>query len=153
MIQEKLESIGIKLARPPQPIGAYVPITQTSDLVFVSGQIPLIDGNLPEKYKGKVSSQVSINDSQIASKQCTINALGHLNAYLGNLERISKFIKVTGYVNSDPSFRDHPKVINGASDFLLEIFGEKGRHARVAVGVNSLPLDSVVELDFVCVVH
>ena len=153
MIQEKLESIGIKLARPPQPIGAYVPITQTSDLVFVSGQIPLIDGNLPEKYKGKASSQVSINDSQIASKQCTINALGHLNAYLGNLERISKFIKITGYVNSDPSFRDHPKVINGASDFLLEIFGEKGRHARVAVGVNSLPLDSVVEIDFVCVVH
>ena len=153
MIQEKLESIGIKLASPPQPIGAYVPITQTSDLVFVSGQIPLIDGNLPEKYKGKVSSQVSINDSQFASKQCMINALGHLNTYLGNLERISKFIKITGYVNSDPSFRDHPKVINGASDFLLEIFGEKGRHARVAVGVNSLPLDSVVELDFVCVVH
>ena len=153
MIEEKLESIGIRLSIPPQPIGSYVPIIQSGNLIFVSGQIPLIDGNLPEKYKGKVSSQVSINESQIASKQCTINALGHLNAYLGNLERISRFIKVTGYVNSDPSFKDHPKVINGASDFLLEIFGEKGRHARVAVGVNSLPLDSVVELDFVCVVQ
>ena len=153
MIEEKLESIGIKFSNPPQPIGAYVPILQSGNLIFVSGQIPLMNGNLPEKHKGKVSSQVSINESQVASKQCTINALEHLNNYLGNLEKISKFIKVTGYVNSDPSFKDHPKVINGASDFLLEIFGEKGRHARVAIGVNSLPLDSVVELDFICEVH
>jgi enamine deaminase RidA (YjgF/YER057c/UK114 family) len=153
MIEEKLESIGIKLSNPPQPIGAYVPILQSGNLIFVSGQIPLTSGKLPEKHKGKVSSQVSINESQAASKQCTINALEHLNNYLGNLEKISKFVKVTGYVNSDPSFKDHPKVINGASDFLLEIFGEKGRHARVAIGVNSLPLDSVVELDFMCEVH
>jgi enamine deaminase RidA (YjgF/YER057c/UK114 family) len=153
MIEEKLESIGIKLSNPPQPIGVYVPILQSGNLIFVSGQIPLRSGKLPEKHKGKVSSQVSINESQAASKQCTINALEHLNNYLGNLEKISKFIKVTGYVNSDPSFKDHPKVINGASDFLLEIFGEKGRHARVAIGVNSLPLDSVVELDFMCEVH
>jgi enamine deaminase RidA (YjgF/YER057c/UK114 family) len=138
MIEEKLESIGIKLLNPPQPIGAYVPILQSGNLIFVSGQIPLTSGKLPDKHKGKVSSQVSINESQAASKQCTINALEHLNNYLGNLEKISK---------------DHPKVINGASDFLLEIFGEKGRHARVAIGVNSLPLDSVVELDFICEVH
>jgi len=153
MIEEKLESIGIKLSNPPQPIGSYVPIIQSENLIFVSGQIPLINGTLPEKYKGKVSRQVSITECKEASKQCTINALEHMKKFLGNLESISKFIKITGYVNCDASFKDHPKVINGASDLLLEIFGEKGRHTRVAIGVNSLPLDSVVEIDFLCEVH
>ena len=153
MIEEKLESIGIKLSNPTQPIGSYVPIIQSENLIFVSGQIPLINGILPEKYKGKVSRQVSIIECKEASKQCTINALEHMKKFLGNLESISKFIKITGYVNSDPSFKDHPKVINGASDLLLEIFGEKGRHTRVAIGVSSLPLDSVVEIDFLCEVH
>jgi enamine deaminase RidA (YjgF/YER057c/UK114 family) len=153
MIEEKLESIGIRLSNPPRPIGSYVPVLQSGNLIFVSGQIPLINGTLPEKYKGKVSSQVSIAECKEASKQCTINALEHMKKFLGNLENISKFIKVTGYVNSDPSFNDHPKVINGASDLLLEIFEEKGRHTRVAIGVNSLPLDSVVEIDILCEVH
>jgi enamine deaminase RidA (YjgF/YER057c/UK114 family) len=99
---------------------------------------------------GKVSSKVPINDAIDASKQCTINALEHIRKYLQNLDKISRFVKISGYVNSDPSFKDHPKVINGASDFLLDIFGEKGRHTRVAVGVNSLPLDSVVEIEIIC---
>lgn len=153
MIEEKLQSIGITLSNPPQPVGSYVPILQTGNLIFVSGQIPLVGGALPEKYKGKVSSQVPITESIEASKQCTINAFEHMKKFLGNLERISKFVKVSGHVNSDPSFRDHPKVINGASDFLLEVFGEKGRHSRVAIGVSSLPLDSVVEIDFLCEIH
>ena len=119
MIEEKLGSIGISLSNPQQPIGSYVPILQSGKLIFVSGQIPLVAGSLPEKYVGKVSSQVSINDAMDASKQCTINALEHLRKYLNNLEKISKFVKISGYVNSDPSFKDHPKVINGASDFLL----------------------------------
>jgi enamine deaminase RidA (YjgF/YER057c/UK114 family) len=150
MIEEKLQSIGITLSSPPQPLGSYVPILQSGNLIFVSGQIPLVGGSLPEKYKGKVSSQVPITESIEASKQCTINAFEHMKKFLGDLERISKFVKVTGHVNSDPSFRDHPKVLNGASDFLLEIFGEKGRHTRVAIGVSSLPHDSVVEIDFLC---
>jgi enamine deaminase RidA (YjgF/YER057c/UK114 family) len=150
MIEEKLESFGIRLSNPPQPIGSYVPILQSGNFIFVSGQIPLIGGTLPEKYKGKVSNQVPINTSIEASKQCAINALEHIKKFLGNLERISKFVKITGYVNSDSSFKDHPKVINGASDFLLEVFGEKARHTRVAVGVHSLPLDSVVEIDVLC---
>ena len=138
MIEEKLASIGIRLSNPTQPIGSYVPILQSGRLIFVSGQIPLVAGSLPEHYVGKVSSQVSINDAMAASKQCTINALEHINKYLNNLEKISKFVKISGYVNSDPSFKDHPKVINGASDFILEVFGEKGKHARSAVGMNSL---------------
>jgi enamine deaminase RidA (YjgF/YER057c/UK114 family) len=105
---------------------------------------------LPEQYKGNIPNRVSIDDAVQASKQCIINGLEQMHKFLGNLESISKFIRITGYVNCDPSFKDHPKVINGASDFLLEIFGERGKHTRVAIGANSLPLDSVVEIDILC---
>jgi enamine deaminase RidA (YjgF/YER057c/UK114 family) len=135
MIEEKLNSIGIRLSSPPQPIGSYVPLSQSGNLLFVSGQIPLSGGTVQ------------------ASKQCTINALEQMNKFLGNLERISNFVKLSGYVNSDPSFKDHPKVINGASDLILEVFGERGKHTRVAIGVSSLPLDSVVEIEFLCEVN
>lgn len=153
MIEEKLSSIGIRLSSPPQPIGSYVPVVQSGNLIFVSGQIPLVKGTLPENYKGKVPSNVPIIDAVQASRQCTINGLEQINKFLGNLERVSKIIRITGFVNCDPSFKDHPKVINGASDFLLEIFGEKGKHTRVAIGANSLPLDSVVEIDMLCEVN
>jgi enamine deaminase RidA (YjgF/YER057c/UK114 family) len=150
MIEEKLSSIGIRLSSPPQPIGSYIPVVQSGNLIFVSGQIPLVKGTLPENYKGKVPSKVSLIDAVQASRQCTINGLEQINKFLGNLERVSKIIKITGFVNCDPSFKEHPKVINGSSDLLLEIFGEKGKHTRVAIGANSLPLDSVVEIDMVC---
>lgn len=153
MIEEKLGSIGIRLSSPPQPVGSYIPVVQSGNLIFVSGQIPLVQGSLPEKYRGKIPSKVSITDAIEAARQCTINGLEQINKFLGNLEGISKFVKITGYVNCDPSFEDHPKVINGASDFLLEIFGEKGKHTRVAIGAGSLPLDSVVEVDFLCAIH
>lgn len=153
MIEEKLSSIGIRLSSPPQPIGSYVPVVQSGNLVFISGQIPLVKGTLPENYKGKVPSKVSIIDAVRASRQCTINGLEQINKFIGNLDRVSKIIKITGFVNCDPSFKDHPKVVNGASDLLLEIFGEKGKHTRVAIGANSLPLDSVVEVDMLCEVN
>ncbi|HYY85597.1 MAG TPA: RidA family protein [Nitrososphaeraceae archaeon] len=153
MIEEKLGSIGIRLSSPPQPVGSYIPVVQSGNLIFVSGQIPLVQGSLPEKYRGKIPREVSITDAVEAARQCTINGLEQINKFLGNLEGITKFLKITGYVNCDPSFEDHPKVINGASDFLLEIFGEKGKHTRVAIGVSSLPLDSVVEVDFLCAIH
>lgn len=153
MIEEKLSSIGITLSSPPQPIGSYIPVVQSGNLIFVSGQIPLVNGTLPEKYKGKIPNKVSINDAIEGARQCTINGLEQINKFLGNLERITKFVKITGYVNCDPSFKDHPKVINGASDFLLEIFDEKGKHTRVAIGANSLPLDSIVEIDILCEVN
>ena len=153
MIEEKLSSIGIKLSSPPQPIGSYIPVVQSGNLIFVSGQIPLVQGTLPEKYKGKVLSKVSMTDAVEGARQCIINGLEQINKFLGNLESITKFVKITGYVNCDSSFKDHPKVINGASDFILEIFGEKGKHTRVAVGAISLPLDSVVEIDILCEVQ
>ena len=153
MIEEKLSSIGIKLSSPPQPIGSYIPVVQSGNLIFVSGQIPLVQGTLPEKYKGKVLSKVSLTDAVEGARQCIINGLEQINKFLGGLETITKFVKITGYVNCDPSFKDHPKVINGASDFILEIFGDKGKHTRVAVGATSLPLDSVVEIDILCEVQ
>jgi enamine deaminase RidA (YjgF/YER057c/UK114 family) len=153
LIEEKLSSIGITLSTPPQPIGSYIPVVQSGNLIFVSGQIPLVNGTLPEKYKGKIPNKVSINDAIEGARQCTINGLEQINKFLGNLERITKFVKISGYVNCDPSFKDHPKVINGASDFLLEIFDEKGKHTRVAIGANSLPLDSIVEIDILCEVN
>ena len=153
MIEEKLGCIGIKLSSPPQPIGSYIPVVQSGSLIFVSGQIPLVQGTLPEKYKGKVLSKVPVTNAVEGARQCIINGLEQINKFLGNLESITKFVKITGYVNCDPSFKDHPKVINGASDFILEIFGENGKHTRVAVGATSLPLDSVVEIDIICEVQ
>jgi enamine deaminase RidA (YjgF/YER057c/UK114 family) len=147
MIEEKLIALGVVLPAPPASAGSYVPVIVTGSLVFVAGQIPIKDGQL--EYKGKVGRDLSIEDGQLAAKLCTINGLAQLKHALGSLDRISRFVKVTGYVNCDPSFTDQPKVVNGASDFLVQVFGDNGRHARAAVGVSSLPLDSAVEVEFI----
>ena len=155
VIEEKLRSLGIKLSDslPPQPAGSYVPVVVTNNLAFVSGQVALEGGGgsapVQVKYKGKVGTDISIEDGQKAARLCLINALSQLKTALGSLDNIKKFVKISGYVNCGPSFTDQPKVINGASDFLLEVFGEKGKHARTAVGVISLPFDSAVEIDFI----
>jgi enamine deaminase RidA (YjgF/YER057c/UK114 family) len=144
MIEEKLSSLGISLPIPPDPAGSYVPVVVCGKLAFVAGQIPAEANNI--KFRGKV---VSIETGQQAARLCTINALAQLRSSIGSLDRVKRVIKLTGFVNCDPSFADHPKVINGASDLLVQLFGEKGKHARVAVGVSSLPLDSTVEVDLI----
>ncbi len=147
MIEEKLESLSISLPTPPKPAGSYIPVVVSKSLVFVSGQIPIKDGKVA--FVGKVPSEQSIENAQEAAKLCAINALALLKAELGNLDKIQKIVKVSGYVNSEQNFSEHPKVINAASDFLYEVFGEKGKHTRIAIGANSLPLDSSVELDMI----
>jgi enamine deaminase RidA (YjgF/YER057c/UK114 family) len=152
MIEEKLVSLGIKLSDPlPLPVGSYLPVVVTGNLIFVSGQIPVEPGPDPVqvKYKGKVGRDISLEDGQAAARLCAINALSQLKGALDSLDQIKKFVKVSGYVNCDPSFTDHAKVINGASDFLVQLFGEKGKHTRVAIGSSSLPFDSSVEIDFI----
>jgi enamine deaminase RidA (YjgF/YER057c/UK114 family) len=144
MIEEKIASLGITLPVPPEPAGSYVPVVVSSNLAFVAGQIPMEGTQV--KFSGKVDSIVI---GQEAARLCTINALAQLRSYLGSLDKIKRVVKVTGFVNCDASFTDHPKVINGASDMLVEIFGEKGKHARSAVGINSLPFDSTVEIEFI----
>jgi enamine deaminase RidA (YjgF/YER057c/UK114 family) len=144
MIEEKIASLGITLPIPPEPAGSYVPVVVSSNLAFVAGQIPMEGSHV--KFRGKVDS---IAIGQEAARLCTINALAQLRSYLGSLDKIKQVVKVTGFVNCDASFTDHPKVINAASDMLVEIFGEKGKHARSAVGISSLPFDSTIEIEFI----
>lgn len=147
MIEEKLQSLNISLPTPPKPAGSYIPVVVSKSWAFVSGQIPIKDGKVA--FIGKVPTSQSIENAQKAAKLCAINALAQLKAELGDLDRIQKIIKVSGFVNSEQNFSEHPKVINAASDFLYDVFGEKGKHSRIAIGVNSLPLDSTVELDMI----
>ena len=148
MIEEKILALGIELPNAPPSAGSYVQVTITGNLVFVSGQIPVEPGSIPMqvKYKGKVGKDISLEEGQEAARLCTINALAQLKSTLGSLEKIRKFVKVSGFVNCDASFSNHPQIINGASDFIVQLFGEKGRHSRSAIGASSLPLDSSVEI-------
>lgn len=152
MIEEKVNSLGVKLSKvQSSAVGSFIPVVITGNLAFVSGQIPMEPGSNPikVKYKGKVGRDISLEDGQAAAKLCAINGLSELKQALGSLDNIKKFVKVSGYVNCDPSFTDHAKVINGASDFLVQVFGEKGKHARVSVGASSLAFDSSVEVEFI----
>jgi enamine deaminase RidA (YjgF/YER057c/UK114 family) len=145
MIEERLKSLNIVLPSPPKPAGSYVPVTISGKIAYVSGQIPIADGKIT--HKGKVPVQQPVEEAQKAARLCIINALAQLKSEIGSLDKISRILKVSGFVNSAPDFVDQPKVINGASDLLFEIFGEKGKHSRVAIGAASLPLDSTVEID------
>ncbi len=150
--EEKISSLNLSIPKGKSTsLGSYIPITKVENLIFISGQIPVnVDSpNNELKYKGKVGRQISIEDAQEAGKICCLNALSHLKNLIGELDKIKKIVKITGYVNSDEDFMEHPKVINGASDLLLNIFGEKGKHTRVAIGVNSLPLGAPIEIDFI----
>lgn len=150
--EEKIETLNLVIPNTkPKALGSYVPFVRVDNLVYISGQIPinLTSGTNDLQFKGKVGKQVSIEDAQMACKVCCLNALSILKNLIGDLDKIKKIIKITGYVNCEETFTEHPKVINGASDFLNEIFGEIGRHSRVAIGVNSLPLNSPVEIDFI----
>jgi len=147
MIEEKLKSLNIVLPNPPKPAGAYIPVVKSGNTVYVSGQIPIEDGTVA--FKGKVPSVQSLEQAQKAAKLCVINALAQLKSELGSLDKISKILRVSGFVNSEPDFTEQPKVINEASDLLFEIFGEKGKHSRIAVGVASLPLGATVEIDMI----
>jgi len=147
MIEEKLKSLNITLPSPPKPAGAYIPVVKSGNTAYVSGQIPIEDGKVA--VKGKVPSVQSLEQAQKAAKLCAINALAQLKSELGSLDKISKILRVSGFVNSDPEFTEQPKVINAASDLLFEIFGEKGKHSRIAVGVASLPLGATVEIDMI----
>ena len=144
MIEEKIKSIGIKLPNPPSPAGSYIPVVKSGNLLYVSGQIPMEDGKVV--FTGKVSD-ANIETAQKSARICAINILAQLKKELGDLEKISRIVRLSGFVNSGPEFTQQPKVINAASDLFYEIFGECGKHSRVAVGVSSLPLNSMTEID------
>lgn len=146
-IEAKLQQMGLALHEPPKPIAAYLPTMRTGNLVFVSGQLPLTGGNL--LATGKVPSKVSVEQAQEAARQCVLNGLSALKAELdGDLSRLKRVIRVGVFVQSDDTFEDQAMVANGASEFLEELLGEAGRHVRAAVGVNALPKNASVEVEF-----
>jgi len=147
MIEKRLAESRIFLPNPSVAIGSYLPVVVVGDLAFVSGQIPIENGQL--KFKGKVGREITLEEGQQAARLCTLNGLAQVKSKVGSLDFVSRVVKLTGFVNCDPSFMDHPKVVNGASDLLVQIFGDNGKHSRAAVGVSSLPLDSAVEIEFI----
>jgi enamine deaminase RidA (YjgF/YER057c/UK114 family) len=147
MIENRLEELSIVIPTPPSPAGSYIPVVITGNLAFVSGQIPMKEGKVV--FEGKVPEKQSLDSARNAAEICIINCLAQLKANLGSLDRITKFVRISGFVNSNPDFVEQPKVINAASDLLVEIFGDMAKHSRIAVGVTSLPLNSTVEIDMV----
>ena len=147
MIEERLKELAIEIPTPPSPAGSYIPVVITGNLAFVSGQIPMKEGKVV--FEGKVPNVQSVDSAREAAKICIINGLAQLKANLGTLDKITKFVRISGFVNSEPDFIEQPKVINAASDLLVEIFGDMAKHSRIAVGVASLPLNSTVEIDIV----
>lgn len=146
IIDQRLKELNIELDDASVPAGSYVPYVITNNLVFISGQLPFIDGKLT--IKGKVGDNVSLDDAVKMSEACAKALLSQLKAACnGNLDKVNKVVKLGGFVASAPNFTDQPKVINGASDLIVNIFGNKGKHSRFAVGVAALPLNVPVEID------
>lgn len=145
--EERAKSMGITIPEVATPVGAYLLAVQSGTLIFTAGQGPVKDG-VPA-YKGKIGRDLTVEDGYEAAKLAALNCLAAAKSVLGTLDRVERVVKVNGYVNSAPGFTDQPKVMNGASDVLAQIFGENGRHARTSVGVNELPMNIAVEVELV----
>ena len=146
-IEQRIIDLGFGLPETAKPLAAYIPAVQSGNLVFTSGQLPMIAGNLAET--GKVGGSVSPERAKELATICALNALAAVKTVIGDLDKIKRIVKVVGFVSSTPEFSGQPAVVNGASEFLGEVFGEKGIHARSAVGVAVLPLDAPVEIELI----
>ncbi len=146
-VETRLQEMGLSLPAVAAPVAAYVPAVISGNHVYTSGQLPFIDGKLP--VTGKVGSSVSGEDAKALAATCAVNALAAVKSVIGDLDRITRIVKVVGFVSSDPSFTGQPGVINGASELLGQVLGDAGVHARSAVGVAVLPLDSPVEVELI----
>ena len=146
-IDARLAELGITLPAVATPVAAYVPAMISGNLVFTAGQLPVVDGTL--LATGKVGAEVSASKAAELARVCALNALAAAHSVLGSLDKVTRVVKVNGFVASAPDFIGQPQVLNGASEVLAEIFGDKGQHARAAVGVAVLPLDSPVEVDLI----
>jgi len=143
----QVTALGLVLPAPPKPVATYIPVVRTGDLLFLSGMIPFRDGVL--MLSGKLGDDVSVEQGYEAAKVCLLNALAVIRQELGTLDRVKQVVRMVGYVASTAEFIQHPAVMNGASDLLVKIFGDAGRHARVAIGAISLPLDAPVEIELI----
>lgn len=145
-VDDRVAELGLVIPAASKPVAAYIPAVVTGSLVFTSGQLPMVDGALPAT--GKVGAEVDADTAKALARQCVLNGLAAARTAIGSLDRITRVVKVVGFVASAPDFTGQPGVINGASELLGEIFGEAGQHARSAVGVAVLPLDAPVEVEF-----
>lgn len=143
--EAKIKELGLTLPEAPKPVAAYIPAVKSGNYVFTSGQIPFLNGEL--KYKGKLGKELTVEEGYEAAKLCALNCLSVIKSVIGDLDKIERIVRVGGFVNSVPEFSDQPKVINGASELLGQIFGEKGKHARAAVGSINLPINAAVEVE------
>jgi enamine deaminase RidA (YjgF/YER057c/UK114 family) len=147
-IAARLKELGIELAEPPKPVAAYVPFVITGGLIFVSGQVSALPSGV--RYTGKVGFDLTVEQGHAAARLCGLNILAQLSAALdGDLDRVTRIVKLGGFVNCPDGFTQQPQVVNGASDLMVDVFGDAGRHARAAVGANALPLGMAVEVDAV----
>ncbi|MFD0696117.1 RidA family protein [Paenibacillus sp. GCM10027628] len=146
-IEQRLQELGITLPPSPEPRFTYIPCNQTGNLIYLSGQDCRINGEL--MFEGKLGSDITIEQGQAAARQTIINCLAVMKGYLGDLDRVVKIVKMLGFVNSAPGFADQPYVMNGASDLLVAVFGEKGKHARSAIGTSELPFHTPVEIELI----
>lgn len=144
-IEARLKALDLVLPEVPSAIGTYVPFLHLNGQLFVSGQLPLKDGRVA--IAGKLGDDLDLGQGEAAAKVCALNILAQAKAALRDLDRIVQLLRLNGFVNAAPDFTDHPKVINGASNLMVELLGEKGRHTRVAIGCASLPLGAAVEID------
>ena len=145
--EQRVIELGLTVPSPPSPVATYVPFAQVGNLLFLSGVIPVRDGHVI--YEGKLGQKFAKEEGYEATKLTLLNALANIRLALGSLDRVKRIVKMTGYVASHEGFTEQPFVVNGASDLLVEIFGDAGRHARVAVGVAELPLGVPVELELI----
>lgn len=146
-IETQISEIGLTLPEVAAPAGAYVPALEVGELVYTSGQLPIIDGKLA--VTGTLGAEVDVATGYDAARIAALNALAAIKSVIDDLDNIEQIVKMTGFVNSAPDFTDHPKVINGASEFLHEVFGQRGAHARSAVGVAALPMNTPVEIELI----
>ena len=143
-IEARLKELKIELPKAAAPVANYVPCVQGGNLLFVSGQVTFWNGEL--KYQGTVGKDISLDDGRAAARLCGLNILAQAQAFLGTLDKVKRVCMVQGFVNAVPGYTDHPKVVNGASDLFVEVFGDAGKHARFAVGSGSLPVNVAVEV-------
>ena len=146
-VESRLAELGLELPEVATPAGAYVPAVISGNLVFTAGQIPLVDGKL--MAEGRLGAEISAEEGKQIAQRCALNAIAAVKSVLGDLERVKKVVKVVGFVASTPEFTAQPSVVNGASELLQAVFGDKGIHARSAVGVAVLPLNSPVEVELI----
>ena len=144
-VEKRLRELGIALTQPAAPVANYVPFVRSGDLLMVSGQICLESGKLVAA--GQLGGSVSLEDGQKAARACAVNLLAQVKAAIGDLDNVSRVVRLGGFVNSAPGFLEGPKVMNGASDLMVEAFGDKGRHARTTVGVSALPQNAAIEVE------